>query len=119
MANVQDVDIIISQFELQSRYHIHFRLSGKARNLLHYPSYCSTRMTLASNKPRAQSAGAVEYTNCFSAEGLDHHPSQRVSWYDSKPSDGESLALEIWGMPLLLDPLWLGVVASDRVLSMG
>ena len=45
--------------------------------------------------------------------------------YDIKPSDGKSPALEILGMqsssllPLLPDPLWPGVIAPDRVLSMG
>ena len=46
--------------------------------------------------------------------------------YDTKQSDDEVLAmLELWGMqstpslPSLPDPLWLGVVAPDRVLSMG
>ena len=42
-----------------------------------------------------------------------------------KPSDGEALALEIWGMwstlslPLLPGPLWHRMVAPDRVQSMG
>ena len=46
------------------------------------------------------------------------------SGYDIKPSDGEALALEIWGMksnpslPLLPGLVWLGVVAPNRVLSM-
>ena len=51
---------------------------------------------------------------------------KRVSWYDTKQSDGEVPAvLEIWGMrrtpslPLLPGPLWPGVVAPDRDLSMG
>ena len=46
----------------------------------------------------AQSAGAVEYTNCISAEGVT--PSlQRVSWNDIKKSDGEVLVLmELWEM---------------------
>ena len=59
---------------------------------------------------------AVEYTDCFSAEGVK---------YDSKQSDGEVLVmLELWGMqstPSLLSPpgpLWPGVVALDRALSM-
>ena len=41
--------------------------------------------------------------------------------YDTKQSDGEaSVMLELWGMrstlslPLLLGPLWSGIVASDR-----
>ena len=46
--------------------------------------------------------------------------------YDTKQSDGEVPAvLELWGMrstpslPLLPGPLWPGVVAPDRALSMG
>ena len=53
-------------------------------------------------------------------------PSQRVSWYDTKQSDGEvPVILVLWGMrstPLLLslpDPHWPGVVTPDRALSMG
>ena len=51
-------------------------------------------------------------------------PSQWVSSIKPiKPYDSEALALEIWGMSstplltLLLSPLWPGVVALDRVLS--
>ena len=65
----------------------------------------------------AQSAWAVEYTNCFSAE---------CPGYDTKQSDGEVPAmLELWGMwstlslPSLPGPLWPGVIAPDRALSMG
>ena len=72
----------------------------------------------------AQSAGAVEYTDCTSAEGLD--PFQRVSWYDTKQSHGEvPVMLGLWGiqgtpsLPLFPGPLWPGVVAPDRALSMG
>ena len=46
---------------------------------------------------------------------------QRVSWYDTKQSDGEVPAvLELWGMrsthslPSLPGPLWPGVVALDK-----
>ena len=54
-------------------------------------------------------------------------PPQRMSWYDTKQSDGEVpvMMLELWGMrstpslPALPGPLWLRVVATDRVLSMG
>ena len=65
----------------------------------------------------AQLAGAVEYTDCNSAE---------CPRYDTKQSDGEVLVmLELWGMwstlllLLLPGPLWPGVVAPDRALSMG
>ena len=73
---------------------------------------------------KAQSTGAVECTNCISAERLD--PSNECPIYDTKLSDDHSpLMQELWGMqstfslPLLPGPLWPGVVALDRVLSMG
>ena len=69
----------------------------------------------------AQSAGTVEYTDSTSAEGWDECPRD-----NTKQSDGEiPVMLELWGMqctpslPSLPDPLWPGVVAPDRVLSMG
>ena len=73
----------------------------------------------------AQSAGAVEYTDCTSAEGVRPSPNE-CPGYDPKQSDGEVPAvLELWGMrstpslPSLPGPLWPGVVAPDRALSMG
>ena len=64
-------------------------------------------------------AGAVEYTDCFSAEEL------HISGYDIKQSNGEvPMMLEVWGMqstsslPSLPGSLYPGVVAPDRVLSM-
>ena len=72
----------------------------------------------------AQSAGAVEYTDWTSAEG--YNPRNECPGYDTKQSDGEVTAvLELWGMrstpslPSLPGPLWPGVVAPDRALSMG
>ena len=72
----------------------------------------------------AQSAGAVEYTDCTFAEGWD--TPQKCPGYDTKQSDGEAQAvLELWGMrstsslTSLPGPLWPGVVAPDRALSMG
>ena len=45
----------------------------------------------------AQSAGAVEYTDCTSAEGKT--PPNGCPGYDTKQSDGEVPAvLELWGM---------------------
>ena len=64
-------------------------------------------------------AGAIEYTDCFSAEGLDS--SNECPRYDTKQSNGEVPVL--WGMldtPLLTSlqgPLWPGV--AKPVLSMG
>ena len=53
-------------------------------------------------------------------------PPNESPGYDTKQSDGEvPLMLELWGMqstpllPSLPGPLWPGVVAPDRVLSMG
>ena len=39
----------------------------------------------------AQSAGTVQYIDCFSAEGLDS-PNE-CSIYDNKQSDGEALVM--------------------------
>ena len=69
----------------------------------------------------AESAKAVPNTDCFSAVGEDECPG-----YHTKQSDGEiPVMLELGRMgstsslPSLLDPLWPGVVAPDRFLSMG
>ena len=54
------------------------------------------------------------------------NPPNECPAYDTKQSDGEVPAvLELWGMrstpslPSLPGPLWPGVVAPDRALSMG
>ena len=64
-------------------------------------------------------AGAVEHTDCFSAEGEDS-PNE-CPRYDTKQSDGEiPVMLELCGMQstpyIAFAP---DVVAPDRVLSMG
>ena len=71
-----------------------------------------------------QLAGVAEYTNYISAEVSDS--SNEWSEYDTKQSDGEvPVMLELWRkhctplFPWLLCPLWPGVVAPDRVLSVG
>ena len=65
----------------------------------------------------AQSAGAVEYTNCIP---------NACPGYDTKQYDGEApVMLELWEMqstsllPSLAGPLWLRMVVPDRVLFMG
>ena len=70
------------------------------------------------------SAGAVKYTDCASAEKWD--PSNECPGYDTKQSDGEvPVMLGPWGirntpsLPLPRSPLWPGVGAPDRALSMG
>ena len=65
----------------------------------------------------ALSAGAVEYTDCISAEGVrHHHPTNDCPGYDSEQSDGEApVMLKLWGiwntpslplLPALLLPEW-------------
>ena len=73
----------------------------------------------------SQLAEAVEYTDRNSAEGLDSPPNE-CPVYDTKQSDGEvPVMLELWGiqstpsLPSLPGPLWPGLVAPDRALSMG
>ena len=62
---------------------------------------------------------AVEYTDC---RGLK----KKQPVHDAKQAESEiPVMLELWGiqrtpsLPFLPGPLWLGVVAPDRVLSMG
>ena len=64
----------------------------------------------------AQSAGDVEYTECFFAEG---YPRNECPVYDTKQSEsGAPVMLEFRGMwstlslPSLKGPLWAGVVAG-------
>ena len=70
------------------------------------------------------SDGAVEYTDCNSAERYDS--TEACPGYDTEQSDGEvPVMLEHCGMrsthswQLLPSPPLPGVVAPDRVLSMG
>ena len=55
--------------------------------------------------------------------GLRLLPPQQVSWIDLKQSDGEAPVtwemLSTSTLLLLPGPLWPGVLALDRVLSMG
>ena len=70
----------------------------------------------------AQSAGAVEYTDCIFADGYDS-PNE-CPRYDTKLSD-DGTPVMLWGMQCTsLSPsppslLWPGVIAVDNVLSMG
>ena len=54
---------------------------------------------------------------------MQRPPTSVLVW--TKPSGGETTTMEHWGMrstsslPFLAGPLWPGVVASDKVLSMG
>ena len=71
----------------------------------------------------AQLAGAVEYTDCTSAEGKE--PLNECPGYVTKQYDGEiPVMLGFGGMrstpslPLLPGPLWPGMIAPDRALSM-
>ena len=78
----------------------------------------STALTI--NHYFAQTAGVVEYTD------YSKTPPNECPGYDTKQSDGKvPVMLELWGMqstlslPSLPGPLWPGVVAPDRALSMG
>ena len=71
-----------------------------------------------------QSAAAAENNGCISEEGEDSLTES--PGYETEHSDCEApVMLELWGIgitpsvPSLLGPLWLWVVATDRVLSMG
>ena len=65
-----------------------------------------------------------EYTGWISAAGKDY--TNEFLGYDTKQSNGEALVmLELWGMqntpslPSISNPLRPGMVAPDKVLSMG
>ena len=82
-------------------------------------NFCDSLIRFLHQPQIALSAGAVEYTDCFAAEG-ENLPSE-YPVYDAKQSDGEvPVMLELWGMrscsslPSLPRPLWLGVVAPDK-----
>ena len=77
------------------------------------------------NDSNAQSAGAVEYTECISAEG-ENPPHHNGPGFDTKQCDGEApVMLGLWkirsnsSLPLFHVPLWPRVVAPDSILSMG
>ena len=72
-----------------------------------------------------QLVGAIEYTDCTSAEG-SYTPPDECPGYDTKQPDGEvPVMMGLWGMgstlslPLLPGPFWPGTVAPDRAISMG
>ena len=71
-----------------------------------------------------QLVGVVKYT--VSLQRSETPPPNESPGYDIKQSDGETpVMLGLWGMqitpslPLFPGPLWPGVLAPDRVLSMG
>ena len=75
---------------------------------------------LFSSNSMAQSARAVEYTDCIYVEGYDS-PNECLG-YNTKQSDSEvPVMLDLWGMssdPALQSfpgSLWPWVVASDRI----
>ena len=83
-----------------------------------------TKDVFISSPILAQSAGAAEHTDCFSAEDQDSHFNE-CPVYDTKQSDHEvAMILELWWMqitpllPLLPGSLWPGMVIRNRALSM-
>ena len=70
-----------------------------------------------------QIARSIEYINCISADGLDS-PKKYPGYVNKKSNGGVSVMLGLWEwqsiplMPSLPRPLWDGVVAPNRVLSM-
>ena len=80
---------------------------------------------ISSSSPCADSIDSFN-TFALSAEAVEDHPPNKCPGYDTKQSDDEAaVMLELWGMlsthslTSLRGPLWSGVVAPDRVLSMG
>ena len=81
--------------------------------------------SINTNTHIAQSARFVGYTDCISEEGLDPSPTTVLDMTLTKPGDEVPVIVELWGMqstpslPSLPGPLCFGVVAPNRVLSMG
>ena len=73
--------------------------------------------SLSFNHNVAQSIEAAEYADCISAE--QKTPPYTCPIYDIKQSFGELKEMRrTFFLPVLLGPLWTGVVAPDRVQSM-
>ena len=103
VVNVLDYNIVVSEFELKSRFYVHFQaytfgnpISRGCR--IHWLHLCR---------------GVIPPTN-------------ECPGYNTKQPDSEApVMLELWEMqstfslPLLPDPLWLGMVIPERVLSKG
>ena len=108
-----------------SHTHIHKLSPSLSLSLSLSLSHTHTRLThFLTLSLWAQSAGAREYTDCTSAERYDS-PNE-CPGYNTKQSDGQALVmLEFGGMsstsllPSLPCPLEHGVVALDRVISIG
>ena len=70
-----------------------------------------------------RSKQAVEYKDCISAEEQNPPPNKSPG-HEIKPSDSKAPALKLWRMQstpslsLLPEPLWPGVVVTNRALSM-
>ena len=102
------MDTIWSLFIVEEAHTCQDSCIAITRNALS-PQHSLLQLTQApSNK--TQSAGAAEYTDCFSAERV--RLPNKCHEYDTKQSDGEaSVMLELWGMqstpllPLLPGPL--------------
>ena len=85
---------------------------------------CEYIQLILNHNDMSKSARAVEFTDCISAKGEDS--TKEFPRYDTKQSNTEApLMLKIWGKwsttlwPSLPSPLYPGVVAHYRVLSMG
>ena len=69
----------------------------------------SIRIIKRDQRKLAQAAGAAEYTDCISAEGLDS-PNECPRYDTKRSNEGASVMLELWGMqstlslPLLRGP---------------
>ena len=77
------------------------------------------------NSLAQSTGGTAEYTDSISCREV-RPPTNKFLGYDTKQSESEDLVmLELWkkwstsSLPLPPSPLWPGVVALDRVLSMG
>ena len=100
------------------------RLSLFLAHILDTHTYTYICWYTFTNPSVVQSAGALDYTDCFSA-GVLAPPTNKYPGYDTKQFNNDfPVKLELWRIqstPSLISlpgPLWPGVVKPERVLSL-
>ena len=114
------LDVIKKSVEIESLIYFNSNFNWRLRPIIYISLDLQHAVLTKKNDYPAQSAGAVEYTDCISAKVKN---SRNVCLaYDIKPSDGDAPVLELWetwstpSLLLLPGPLWSCVLALDRVL---
>ena len=72
----------------------HYATRGTRESVISFQ--CIATSAAPSHQKRAQSAGAVEYTDWISAGEYGHPPPNECLDYDIKPFDGKAPILQLW-----------------------